>query len=385
MAGRETLTRRERVIRAIEHRSVDRTPIDLGVHTSTGISAYAYQNLREYLGMPKKKIEITENFLFTARVHEDILERFHCDCIYFHPGYPATRTWKPREHYEFEISGAITPTLEADGSWVFSGRDGGHMKSPAGGFFFDGVGFDTWASDLDFNTEVAKHVERIYKETDYFTMYRGGATAHFSDNPDYLIKMMLEPDEIRRQCAESHEWNLKSTGDIIEKCKNYIQGIAIGADLGTQIAPFVNPAIFADLIAPWIKKYIDFVKANSDYKVFLHSCGAIEPFIPTLIECGFDIINPVQVSCANMEPFALKKKYGDKVCFWGGGCDTQGALSTGTPEQVAENVRYLMSALAPNSGYVFNQVHNIMGNVKPENIVSMLDTAYEESFRYGTL
>jgi uroporphyrinogen decarboxylase len=386
MVLKETLTRRERVMRAIEHKPVDRTPIDLGGHTSTGISAYAYQNLREYLGLPKKKTEVTECFLFPARVDEDILERFHCDCMYFHPGYPTTRTWKPRGHYEFEISGAVNPTLEADGSWVFSGKDGaGHMVCPPGGYFFDGAGFDTWASELDFNTEVAKYAEKIYKETDYFMMYRGGATAHFSDNPDYLITMMLEPEEIKRRCAEGHEWNLKSAADIIDKCGEYIQAISMSCDLGTQIAPFVNPALFADLIAPWLKKYIDFVKANSDYKIFFHTCGAMEPFISILIECGVDILNPVQVSCKNMEPFALKQKYGDKICFWGGGCDTHGALGTGTPKQVAENVRYLMSALAPGSGYVFNQVHNIMGNVKPANIVAMLDTAYEESLKYGNL
>jgi len=382
---KEILSRRERVMRAIEHKPIDRTPIDLGAHTATGISAFAYQNLREYLDMPKKKIKITDSFQFLARVDEDILERFHCDCISFHPGYPNTRTWKPREHYEFEISSAIIPTLEDDGAWIFSGKDGGRMKSPAGGYFFDGVGFDTWGSESDYNTEVAKYAERIYKETDYFLFYRGGVTAHFSDNPDYLVAMMLEPDEIKRRCAEGHEWNLKSTGDIINKCGNYVQAICTSCDLGTQIAPFVNPAVFADLIAPWIKKYIDFVRANSDYKVFFHTCGAMEPFIPILIECGVDILNPVQVSCKNMEPFALKQKYGDKICFWGGGCDTQGAFANGTPDEVADNVRYLMSALAPNSGYVFNQVHNVMGNVKPENIVAMLDTAYEESFKYGTL
>lgn len=383
---KETLTRRERVMRAVEHKPVDRAPIDLGVHYSTGISAYAYQNLREYLGLSGKKIEVVDTFQFLARVDEDILERFHCDCMLFHPGYPGTRTWKPRERYEFEISSAVVPSLEDDGAWIFSGRNGnGRMKSPAGGYFFDGVGFDTWDSQLDFNTETAKYAERIYKETDYFTLYVGGGTAHFSDHPDYLVKMILEPEEIERQCAGGHEWSVKSTGDIINKCGNYIQGLCMGADLGTQIAPFVNPVLFADLIAPWIKKYIDFVKANSDYKIFFHSCGAMEPFIPILIECGVDILNPVQVSCKNMEPFALKKKYGDKICFWGGGCDTQGVLGAGTPEQVAENVRYLMSALAPGSGYVFNQVHNVMGNVRPENIVAMLDTAYEESFRYGTL
>lgn len=382
---KETLSRRERVMRAVEHKAVDRTPIDLGVHYSTGISAYAYQNLRKYLDLPKKKIEVIDTFQFLARVDEDILERFHCDCMLFHPGYPSTRTWKPRGHYEFEISSAILPTLEDDGAWIFSGKDGGRMKSPAGGFFFDGIGFDTWASQLDFNTEVSKYAEHIYKETDYFTLYVGGATAYFSDNPDYLVAMLLEPEKIEEGCKRGYEWSTKSIEDIINKCGNYIQGICMGADLGTQIAPFVNPSLFADMIAPWIKKSIDFIKANSDYKVFFHSCGAMEPFIPILIECGVDILNPVQVSCKNMEPFALKKNYGDKICFWGGGCDTHGAFGTGTPEEVAENVRYLMSALAPNSGFVFNQVHNVMGNVKPENIVAMLDTAYEESFKYGTL
>ncbi|MCL2519069.1 MAG: hypothetical protein FWF15_10950 [Oscillospiraceae bacterium] len=380
---KETLTSRERVLRAIEHKPVDRTPIDLGVHYSTGISAYAYQDLRRYLGLPEKKIEVIDTFQFLARVDEDVLERFHCDCMLFHPGYPSTRTWKPRGNYEFEISNAINFTIEDDGAWVFSGKRNGRMKSPAGGYFFDGVGFDTWDSELDYVTEVAKHVEKIYKETDYFTLFVGGSTAHFSDHPDYLVKLMLEPEEIEKQCERGHEWNLQSTGDIINKCGNYIQGLCMGADLGTQIAPFVRPAIFADLIAPWIKKYIDFVKANSDYKIFFHTCGAMEPFIPILIECGVDIINPVQVSCKNMEPFALKKNYGDKICFWGGGCDTQGALNSGTPEQVADNVRYLMSALAPNGGFVFNQVHNVMGNVPPENIVAMLDTAYEESWKYG--
>ena len=112
---KEKLSRRERVLRAVERKPVDRTPTDLGVHYSTGISAYAYQNLREYLGMPKKKIEVIDSFQFLARVDEDILERFHCDCMLFHPGYPTTRTWKPREHYEFEISGAIHPTLEVAG------------------------------------------------------------------------------------------------------------------------------------------------------------------------------------------------------------------------------------------------------------------------------
>ena len=383
VAMKETLTRRERVLRAIEHRPVDRTPIDLGVHYSTGISAFAYQELREYLGLPRTKIVVPDSFQFLARVDADVLERFHCDCMLFHPGWPETRTWKPRGRYEFEISAEIIPTEQSDGAWVFSGKNGGNMKSPVGGFFFDGTGFDTWPASHNFGAHVARRVEYIYKETDYFTLYVGGLSAYFSDQPDYLVSMMLEPEEITRRCEAEHLRNLSNADDIIRHCGKYIQGVCLASDLGTQSAPFVNPALYADLIAPWVKKLITYIKSNSDYKVFFHSCGAMEPFIPILIDCGVDILNPVQVSCANMEPFALKKKYGDKICFWGGGCDTQGAFGYGTPEQVADNVRYLMSALASDSGFVFNQVHNVMGNVKPENIIAMLDTAYEESFKYG--
>ena len=110
VAMKETLTRRERVLRAIEHRPVDRTPIDLGVHYSTGISAFAYQELREYLGLSRTKIMVPDSFQFLARVDADVLERFHCDCMLFHPGWPETRTWKPRGRYEFEISAEIIPT-----------------------------------------------------------------------------------------------------------------------------------------------------------------------------------------------------------------------------------------------------------------------------------
>jgi uroporphyrinogen decarboxylase len=122
------------------------------------------------------------------------------------------------------------------------------------------------------------------------------------------------------------------------------------------------------------------VHQNSDLKIFLHCCGSMKPFIPSLIESGVDIINPVQISAANMDPEALKREFGDKMTFWGGGCNTQQILNNGTPEDVRKNVRELVRIFKPGGGFIFNQVHNIMGDVKPENVVAMLDTAYEESF-----
>ena len=112
----------------------------------------------------------------------------------------------------------------------------------------------------------------------------------------------------------------------------------------------------------------------------MHNCGSIKPFIPLLIEAGVDVLNPVQISAGNMDPAQLKAEFGERIVFWGGGCDTQNVLPTASPAEVAENVRKLARIFKPGGGFVFNQVHNIMGDVPPENIVAMLDTAYAESF-----
>jgi uroporphyrinogen decarboxylase len=111
--------------------------------------------------------------------------------------------------------------------------------------------------------------------------------------------------------------------------------------------------------------------------VFLHCCGGIYPLIPGLIDAGVDVLNPVQTSAAGMEPKRLKQEFGDQIVFWGGGCDTQEVLGNASPEVIRKHVQDRMRIFAPGGGFVFNQVHNIQTNVPPENIVAMLDAAYE--------
>jgi uroporphyrinogen decarboxylase len=115
---------------------------------------------------------------------------------------------------------------------------------------------------------------------------------------------------------------------------------------------------------------------------FLHSCGSIHALLPDLIEAGFDVINPVQTNCLNMEPERLKKDFGRDITFWGGGVDTRQVLNHGTPAQVREDVLRRLEIFAPGGGFVFNTVHNILPDVPPENIVAMVD-AVEEFNRAG--
>jgi len=375
---RETMTSRERVIKTINHEPVDRVPIDLGIHYSTGISAFAYWNLREHLGLSTDNIEIIDLNQFLARVNTDILERFHCDCMLLNPGSLKTMRWNPRGKYNFTIPKQASPKLLSDGSWMLSPAY--KMVMPEGGFFFDALrNNDNVESEEERLERYAKEAERIFKDTEYYTMYIGYG-AYFSHDIDWMLKTVTAPEEIIEENERIHKMQIRSVQKVIDLMGNYIQAVAINSDLGTQIGPLCNPSVYDDLCAPYVKKFCDYVHQNSDLKVFMHSCGSIRRFLPTLVECGVDIFNPVQIMASEMDPAELKKEFGEKVTFWGGCCNTQHVLNSDNPEDVAQNVRELVNIFKPGGGLVFNQVHNVMGDIPPENIIAMLDTAYEESF-----
>lgn len=375
------MTSRQRVINAIEHKQVDRMPIDLGLHLSTGISAFAYYNLREYLGLSTNNVKINDPMQFLAKVDEDVLERFHCDCYHLHPGYNNPSIFKPYEKYKFITEERLMPKLNENDEWVVTQGEK-QARMPKGCFFYEDNG-KGWIEPYDYVDEMtinrlALEAERIYKETKYFTMFMGWG-AFFGDLK-FQMDMLLNPDEIYAINDKRLTEQIKNTQRIIDKMGDYVQCIGINSDLGTQKGPMSSPELHKEMIAPYIQKYCEYVHQNSDMKIFMHSCGSIEPFIPIMIEAGVDILNPIQISANNMEPEVLKEKFGKSIAFWGGGCDTQRVLGFKTPEEVQENVRQLIKAFnSDKTGFIFNQVHNIMGDVSPDNIVAMLDEAYANS------
>jgi uroporphyrinogen decarboxylase len=147
-----------------------------------------------------------------------------------------------------------------------------------------------------------------------------------------------------------------------------------------QNGPMLSPACYEEFVFPYMKELIRVIHENSDAKVFLHCCGSVFTLIPYLVEAGLDILSPVQISAGHMDPAELKKTYGEKISFWGGGCNTQTVLGFKDEGAVRENTRMLSTIFKPGGGFVFCQVHNIMGNVPPQNIVAMFDEAYRNSF-----
>ncbi|MDR0669070.1 MAG: uroporphyrinogen decarboxylase family protein [Treponema sp.] len=372
------VTGRERVKKALNHEEADRFPIDLGMQYSTGISAFAYHNLRKYLGLSTDRIEIADNVQMLARVDQDILDLFHCDTILLWPPHKKTMVWNVRDDYRFLVPEQMAPTQE-DGYWIVR-RGEVEMRMPPGGFFFDGGWIRVW----DYTPEewllaCCREAERLEKESDKFTCLLCEFVAFFT-NIDMACDMLTDPDTVHAYNRDLLKKQIDKVMFIAKHGGRDLDCIEFCSDLGMQSGPMLSPDCYEEFVFPYMKELITVIHENTGAKVFLHCCGSVFTLIPYLIEAGLDILSPVQISADHMDPMELKKAYGDRITFWGGGCNTQKILGFKDEETVRENTRMLSGIFKPGGGFVFNQVHNIMGNVPPQNIMAMFDEAYKNSF-----
>jgi uroporphyrinogen decarboxylase len=307
------------------------------------------------------------------------------------------KRWRVPGGPEVEVPGAFCPEPGPGGDLVL--RRAGQIigRMPEGGFYFDRLekypgalhpDLASWepprlsSADLDhFRAEA----ERLSRTTDQaviaplgppYELFNGLGQGGFED---WMITFATEPDYVRGLYR-------KLTGVWLENLEAFhgavgerIQILLIADDFGTQHAPFLSVRAFRELVLPAYRRGLDWVHQKTPWKVMLHSDGAIAPLLPSLIEMGVDILNPVQTTATGMDPRRLKAEFGDRLAFWGGSCDCQGTLTRGTPAQVAEEARHHLDCFTPGSGYVFACVHNIQADVPPENIVALFDTA----LRYG--
>jgi hypothetical protein len=184
--------------------------------------------------------------------------------------------------------------------------------------------------------------------------------------PDYVHAVFERQTEIAiERLAALH----RIGGDVIQAV------FLCGTDFGTQDSQFLSPASFRELYLPYYRRMNDWIHRHTGWKTFKHSCGAVEPLIGCFADAGFDILNPVQINAAGMDPRHLKEKYGDRVIFWGGGVDTQKVLPFGTPAEVFDHVLRQCEILGSGGGFVFNTVHNIQANVPVENVAAMVRAA----------
>ena len=195
---------------------------------------------------------------------------------------------------------------------------------------------------------------------------------------NYLMHMGLHPEACERLSQALCDFYMPRMDKWLAAVGPYIDVMLFGDDLGGQNGPLMSTAMYRRYFKPWQTKLWKQAKELAQHvNIHLHCCGGIEPVLGDLIEAGLESSNPVQMTCEGMDPKQLKKNYGDRFTFWGGGCDTRQVLPCGTPDEVRENVRELVSIWAPGGGFVFQQVHNILADVPAENIIAMFEAARE--------
>jgi len=395
------MTSRERVRLAISLQQPDRVPIDLGGSVLTGISASAYARLKDYLGLDRDKPRVYDVYQMLAQVEESVRKRFGVDAIALDrlegPFGLRREGWKPWRMFdgtEVEMPGGFNPVSDGKGGWVILREGKKVAQMPADGYYFDPVDVMPGGAHVD----VESYKPHLMSEEELDFLHRRGKALY--ENTEYAILGAFSPGELffgmgrggydkwMMSLLTEEDWVMalyeKETDAWIENlrlytaaCGEYLEAVVFADDLGTQKGEFISPNLFRNLIAPYYKKVFTWVHEHTELKVFFHSCGSIYHMIPHLIDCGVDVLNPVQCSAANMEPGQLKREFGGKIAFWGGGVDTQKTLPFGTPEEVREEVEERLRILGEGGGYVFAAVHNVQQRTPPENILAAFDTALE--------
>jgi uroporphyrinogen decarboxylase len=373
---------RERLLAALDHREPDRVPFDLGATFTTGIHHVAYARLRRQLGLPGDGalMDIRQGLAF---VDHDVRDRLGVDAGVLASSGPDPSRWQLRirdvgEYREF--------TDEFGMGW----------RSPReGGLYFDLVhsplAGDIGPSDIETYPwpdpreghrfeGVRERALRVREEEGRAVVARGLTTGIFElaqwmrGHEQFFMDMLTAPRLAEAFLDKALELKLayweaffKVAGDLIDVTYD-------SDDYGTQRAMFISPETWRHMIKPRLTQLNAYIHEHSAARVFLHSCGAIRPIIPDLIEAGVDALNPIQVSAAGMDTGPLKRDFGRDVVLWGGGVDTQRTLPTGSVTEVRDEVRRRLDDLMPEGGFVFAAVHNIQADVPPENIVAMWET-----------
>lgn len=410
------MTPRERLIKTLNHETPDRLCVDLGAGGQTGIGAVALHHLNQAL-MPgyHEKVKIIEPYQMLGGVEEPLRQKLQLDVVGIH-GLSTlfgikNENWKPfkmPEGTEVLVPGDFNYTRDDQGAYLIYPEGDLSVepsaKMPQSGYFFDALNrqqpideekLDPMdnaadfgvlsAGDLDF---YARSTRKFYEETDYgiYVTLPGMAfgdvalvpatwrkqTKGIRNIQEWYMSLIMRPDYIYKVFEKQCEIALKNVELMANAIGDHAQLVFVsGTDFGTQNSLFVGLDTYRSLFKPFQKAINDKIHELTDWKIFIHSCGAIYDLIPDLIDAGFDVLNPVQVSAKGMDAQNLKNEFGKDLVFWGGGVDTQKTLPFGTPDQVYKEVRERIDIFGEDGGFVFNSIHNIQSNVPVENILSM--------------
>ena len=376
---------RARFLAALNHREADHVPLELGSTQVTGIHVVAYRNLREALGLPEVEVQLSDVIQGLALPDEDFIKLWGVDA----------RGLFPLNSHNWNVV-----VEDAGDYWAYHDEWGiTHHRPKLNGLYFSVHHVPLGQPDLtvqDIETHKWPNMndpQRIAGLWELAERYRADGYAVVLKDPfaglfemsqrivgmENILMMMAGTRDVAGALFEKLlQLKLDFWEMALPRLADVVDVITTADDYGTQTSQLISPRMFRQQIKPHLKVLFERVaQLAAGAKRFFHSCGNVRPVIPDFIEIGVDILNPVHIRAEGMDSVELKQEFGKDLVFWGGGVDTQGVLPNGTPQEVKDDVRRNIEALAPGGGYVFNTVHNVQADVPPENLLAMWE-AWQE-------
>jgi len=410
---------RARLQMALDHRQPDRVPVDFGGTAVTGIHVAALHRLRQAVTGDKDfRVKVVEPYQMLGEVDPELRAALDIDVVGLTPrntmfGFE-NAGWRPLTL--FDGTPVLVPanfiiSTDANGDWLIypagdrTAPPSGRM--PKGAHFFDTIVRQPpvdddhlnpadnteefgllGAEDLAFYRRRAAELEA--DEHGVILTMPGTAFGDIAlvpvpwmkypkgirDIEEWYVSTALRKDFVRavfeRQCAIG----LKNIEALIPILGDRVQAVFLtGTDFGTQRGPFISAEAYRELFKPYHARVNRLIHARTPWKTFIHSCGSVMPLIPEFIEAGFDILNPVQCSACGMDARTLKREFGRRIAFWGGGANTQHTLPFGTPDEVYREVRERVEVFGEGGGFVFDAVHNVQATTPTGNMLAMFRAA----------
>lgn len=412
---------RDQFLKAVNHEQPNRIVMDFGATPVTGIHIQTISKLRRHFGLQRKPLRVIEPFQMLGEVGWELIDSIGIDVIGawgknnmfgFHNHAPY-KEWKTPWGQRVMVPLGFNTTIDVNGDLLMypegDTSNSASAKMPKASYFFDAIIRQEPIVEEELNIEnnmeefgLVSDAElehwRIEVDKAYYSgkaviaAFGGTALGDIAlvpgmnlkapkgirDVAEWYMSTAMRPDLIKGIFERQVEIAIENLTRIFAVVGNKVNAMFIcGTDFGTQDSTFCAPEQFDDMWLPYYRKINDWIHENTQWKTFKHSCGAVEGFMDNFIHAGFDIINPVQINAAGMDPAKLKQKYGRDLTFWGGGVDTQHVLPFGKPEEVREQVLRNCEIFSKDGGFIFNAVHNIQAKVPVENIVAMLEAVKE--------
>jgi uroporphyrinogen-III decarboxylase len=409
------MTSKDKILAALSHEPGP-VPIDFGSNAVTGMHCSVVESLRDYYGLEKHPVFINEPYQMLGEVEDDLREAIGIDTDAIYPrntifGFDLSgeKEWRtPWGQIVRVPAGFVTKKDENGDELIYPKGDTSVPPSgrmPTNGYFFDTIIRQEPIDDDNLNVEdnleefapledadldyLAGEVERL-KDSTRGVMANFGGTGlgdialvpgpflthpkGIRDITEWYVSTVARPEYVHEIFARQTKIAIANLERIHTVVGDTVHAMFLcGTDFGTQDSTFCSPDTFRELYLPYYRQMTDWIHSNTNWKVFKHSCGAVANFMPLFIEAGIDIINPVQISAKGMDPVQLKKSFGDKLVFWGGGVDTQKTMAFGSPEEVKTEVEKSCRVFGEHGGFVFNAVHNVQAKSAVENVVAMID------------